>query len=196
MNSILQKKIMTIAAIFWLSYLFIHMFSNLQFFSGKETFNGFYDWFNNSIIIYFIVSALLLIAIILHVFVAVSRQLDSNKKRSISYQKNYPHAIPRSIAWTGAGILLSFIMLHVYQMLNLTDDLYQALLVIFSNPFMWLIYGFGLLALGAHLHHGLGNIAQTFGWTHQQNQTIIISILVLLIGGFSSVPISIILSGI
>ena len=106
-------------------------------------------WFNNSAILYFVVSSLLVVALLLHVIVAVSRQLDSNKKRDIMYKKPYPKAIPRSIAWTGAVILLTFIILHVYQMLSVSFglheyDLYEHLLTVFSNPLMWLVYGFWL----------------------------------------------------
>ena len=51
---------------------------------------------------------------------------------------------------------------------------------------------FGLLSLAAHLHHSLGNITQTFGVSATQNHIVVFSVLILLIGGFASVPLSII----
>lgn len=198
MNAIIQKKLMVVAAGIWLIYLVIHMLANLRYFSGKVAFNGFYNWFNNSTIIFYVVSALLLIGLLFHVYTAASRQLDSNKKRTIAYKKPYPEAIPRLVAWAGAFVLLGFIVWHVFQMLVLADDsdLYGALHSIFKEPsLMWLIYALGLFALTAHLHHGLDNIAQTFGLTHRQNQFAVALALVLLIGGFASVPIKIAISG-
>ncbi len=183
---------MASAGLIWISYLIIHMLANLQFFKSADAFNGFYAWFNNSVL-YLPITILLILALLLHVAFASYRQLDSNQKRHIGYKKPYPKAVPRLVAWGGALLLLSFIIFHMIQMLSQSEDLHQALINIFANPLMWVLYALGLFALGAHLHHGLANIGQTFGLSHHQHYLFVWGFLILLIGGFISVPLSIIL---
>ncbi len=194
MSDIIQKRLMAFAGLTWFIYLVFHMLANLQFFSGEKAFNGFYNWFNESSILYVLVSAILLVGLLFHVFVAVSRQLKNNELRRSGYEKPYPKGVPRIIAWSGAIILLTFIIIHVIQVLILSDEqaLYSALKEIFTNPVNVIIYALGLLALSAHLYHALSSVLQTLGIGHQQNHYWVLGILFILIGGFASVPFTII----
>ncbi len=192
MNQIIQKRLMALAGIIWFSYLILHMLINLNFLSGAESFNSFYTWFNESVILRSTIIFLLASSLIFHVYIAVIRQLDSNKKRTIAYQKSYPKVIPRFIAWSGAGILLSFIIFHFTQVQLIKDyNFYEEMSAIFQNPLMLVIYGFGFLALAAHLHHSLTNVMQTLGITHREYHLIVGFIILILIAGFLTIPISI-----
>ena len=194
MNStIFKKRCMAAIGIFWLIYLFFHMLSLLNFYNGKESFNGFFAWLDSTMF-YIILFIVLVVTLVFHVFVAVSRQVDNSKCVKIKYYKPYPKAVPRLVAWGGASILLAFIVFHVVQMTILDDeDIYQQMLSVFAHPLMWIIYILGLLTLGAHLHHGLTNVLQTFGLSYKQYDIIVLSIVSILIIGFISVPISIVL---
>ncbi|MBE8190484.1 MAG: hypothetical protein HAW58_06525 [Candidatus Thioglobus sp.] len=126
MSQFLQKRLMALSGILWIIYLLIHMLANLNFLTGADNFNGFYGWFNDSIILRWSIIILLILSILFHIYSAISRQFDSNKKRDIAYKKPYPKAIPRSIAWSGALLLLSFIVFHFFQMQLLESrDFYQ-----------------------------------------------------------------------
>lgn len=194
LSTLKHKKLMAIAGLVMFSYLVLHMFSNLNYFYGAENYNNFYTWFHNSYVLRWTIIILLLFSIILHVCVGVMRQLDNNKKRSIKYRVSYPDYIPRTIAWLGALTLLAFITFHVIQMQFVANnDFYTKITNIFTNPFMLIIYFFGFASLTAHLYHSFSNVSQTMGVKTKKNKITIFTILFILIGGFVSVPIYILL---
>lgn len=192
MSHYLKKRIMALSGILWITYLIIHMLANLNFLTGEDNFNGFYRWFHEAVILRWSMIGLLILSLLFHVYTAIARQLESNKKRSIAYKKPYPKAVPRLIAWSGAALLLSFIVFHFFQMQLLeTRDFYAEVTAIFKDPIMLVIYALGFLSLAAHLHHALGSVGQTFGLTHKQHNSFVIAFVVFLVGGFALVPLSI-----
>ena len=58
------------------------------------------------------VATLLIFTLAFHVFVAVTRQLSNNVSSGNQYHKAYPKAVPRIVAWSGASIILIFIVIH------------------------------------------------------------------------------------
>jgi succinate dehydrogenase / fumarate reductase cytochrome b subunit len=193
-NATTSKKWMATAGLVWLLYLVFHLLSLMNFHSGKVAFNDFYQWFVQTPFESIMV-VLLIATLSFHVIVAVSRQLKNNVSAGARYKKAYPKAIPRVIAWGGASTLFAFIVFHFIQMKFLIDevDLYQSIVLMFSNPLMWLIYCLGLFALGAHLHHGLTNVLQTFGLSSKHHHGVAIAIVLVVIGSFISIPVSVIL---
>ncbi|WPE16830.1 hypothetical protein R5P06_01885 [Candidatus Thioglobus autotrophicus] len=189
-----RKKWMATAGLIWLLYLVFHLLSLLNFHSGKDTFNDFYHWFSQTPFYAFML-VLLIATLIFHVITAVSRQLYNNTSAGVRYQKKYPEAIPRVLAWGGAAALFAFIVFHSVQMTLLIDkvDLYQSIVSMFSNPIMWLIYGLGLITLAAHLHHGLTNVLQTFGLSSKHHHAAAIGIVLVVVVSFISIPMSVIL---
>jgi succinate dehydrogenase / fumarate reductase cytochrome b subunit len=108
------------------------------------------------------------------------------------YHKAYPKAVPRIVAWSGASIILIFIVIHSVQMLAIsTVDLYSEIQIIFQRPIMWAIYGLGMIAISTHLHHGLTNVLQTLGISSNQHKGIALIIVLLIVAGYASIPISI-----
>jgi len=91
-------------------------------------------------------------------------------------------------------LVFLFIVIHSVQMLS-TDptNLYQQMEEIFSNPLMWVVYGLGMLAISAHLQHGLSNVLQTLGVCSKQYQKLAWLIVIIIMVGFASIPLSIIL---
>ena len=193
-NATTSKKWMATAGLVWLLYLVFYLLSLMNFHSGKVAFNDFYQWYAQTPVYNFMI-VLLVATLSFHVIVAVSRQLKNNVSAGTRYKKTYPKAIPKVIAWGGVSILFAFIIFHFIQMTWLIDkaDLYQSIVLMFSNPLMWLIYGLGLFALGAHLHHGLTNVLQTFGLSSKQHHGVAIAIVLVVIGSFFSIPVSVIL---
>ena len=190
-RTILLKKMMAVAGLFWFVYLIFHMLSVLSFHSGEAVFSGFYAWLNSSIF-YPILLALLVLTISFHIVIAVSRQLSNNESIGERYKKTNPKAIPRLVAWLGASIMLAFIVIHSVQMLSIeTVDLYQEIHSIFNQPLMWFIYGLGLLSLSTHLHHALTNVLQTLGISSAQCKSLSILIVVVIMAGFVSIPLGI-----
>jgi succinate dehydrogenase / fumarate reductase cytochrome b subunit len=193
-RTILLKKMMAVAGLIWFAYLIYHLLSVLTFHAGEEVFNAFYTWFNSSWI-YPVLLAVLGSTIVFHIYVAVTRQLANNKSvGTTTYKKSYPKAIPRVIAWSGAVLVFLFIVIHSVQMLSIdTTNLYQQMEEIFSDPWMWAVYGLGMLAISVHLQHGLSNVLQTLGICSCQFHKVAWLIVIVIMAGFASIPLSIIL---
>ena len=185
------KKMMAIAGLFWFFFLIFYLLGALTFHSGEEAFTAFYVWFNGSIF-YQVLATLLILTITFHVFVAITRQLSNNVSSGDRYEKPYPKAVPRIVAWSGASIILIFIITHTVQMLSInTVDLYSEINNIFQRPIMWAIYGLGMIAISTHLHHGLSNVLQTLGVSSKQHKSIALLIVLLVMAGYASIPLGI-----
>ena len=185
------KKMMAMAGLFWFFFLIFYLFGALTFHSGEEAFTAFYVWFNGSIF-YPVLATLLIATLAFHVVVAVTRQLSNNISSGDRYKKPYPKAVPRIVAWSGASIILIFIITHTVQMLSInTVDLYSEITNIFQRPVMWAIYGLGMIAISTHLHHGLSNVLQTLGVSSKQHKGIALLIVLLIMAGYASIPLGI-----
>jgi|TARA_B110000483_G_scaffold109636_1_gene133577 succinate dehydrogenase / fumarate reductase cytochrome b subunit len=185
------KKMMAIAGLFWFFFLIFYLLGALTFHSGEQAFTAFYAWFNGSIF-YPILATLLILTLAFHVFIAITRQLSNNVSSGERYKKPYPKAIPRIVAWSGASIILIFIITHTIQMLSInTIDLYSEVQNIFQRPIMWAIYGLGMIAISTHLHHGLTNVLQTLGISSKQHKGIALIIVLLIMAGYASIPLGV-----
>jgi len=185
------KKMMAMAGLFWFFFLIFYLLGALTFHSGEEAFTAFYVWFNGSIF-YPVLATLLIATLAFHVVVAVTRQLSNNISSGDRYKKPYPKAVPRIVAWSGASIILIFIITHTVQMLSInTVDLYSEITNIFQRPIMWVIYGLGMIAISTHLHHGLSNVLQTLGVSSKQHKGIALLIVLLIMAGYASIPLGI-----
>lgn len=185
------KKMMAMAGLFWFFFLIFYLLGALTFHSGEEAFTAFYVWFNGSIF-YPVLATLLIVTLTFHVVVAVTRQLSNNISSGDRYKKPYPKAVPRIVAWSGASIILIFIITHTVQMLSInTVDLYSEITNIFQRPVMWAIYGLGMIAISTHLHHGLSNVLQTLGVSSKQHKGIALLIVLLIMAGYASIPLGI-----
>jgi len=185
------KKMMAMAGLFWFFFLIFYLLGALTFHSGEEAFTAFYVWFNGSIF-YPVLATLLIATLAFHVVVAVTRQLSNNISSGDRYKKPYPKAVPRLVAWSGASIILIFIITHTVQMLSInTVDLYSEITNIFQRPVMWAIYGLGMIAISTHLHHGLSNVLQTLGVSSKQHKGIALLIVLLIMAGYASIPLGI-----
>ena len=185
------KKMMAMAGLFWFFFLIFYLLGALTFHSGEEAFTAFYVWFNGSIF-YPVLATLLIATLAFHVVVAVTRQLSNNISSGDRYKKPYPKAVPRIVAWSGASIILIFIITHTVQMLSInTVDLYSEITNIFQRPVMWAIYRLGMIAISTHLHHGLSNVLQTLGVSSKQHKGIALLIVLLIMAGYASIPLGI-----
>ena len=185
------KKMMAVAGLFWFFFLVFYLLAALTFHSGEQVFTDFYVWFNNSIF-YPILASLLIVTLSFHVYVAITRQLSNNVSSGDRYKKPYPKAIPRIVAWSGAAIILIFILTHTFQMFSTnTVDLYSEVQNIFNRPIMWGIYGLGMLAISTHLHHGLTNVLQTLGISSKQYKGAALILVVLMMAGYASIPLGV-----
>ena len=186
---------MATIGLIWFFYLIFHMFSNLSFYFGKDSFNNFYTNYNDLYIIRFTLLFLLILGLIIHFLVGVSREIKNYKLTfNHSYYKKKPKHFPRYLVYINLFVILTFIIFHIFHMFNIErNNYYKAMVDIFSSPIISVIYYIGIVSLFFHLFHSLTNVRQTLGMTHLQNKAIVFIIVLLLILGFLSIPTTIIL---
>jgi succinate dehydrogenase / fumarate reductase cytochrome b subunit len=182
---------MALAGLFWFAYLIFHLLGLLNFHIGEEAFNSYYGWLNNSPID-IVIRVLLFLSIGFHVYIAVARQISNNSSLGDKYKKPYPKAIPRVVAWSGALIILFFIIFHYFQIHEVEHVmLYKFLFETILKPEILIIYILGLITITAHLHHGLTNVFQSLGLCSKQYNIVVIFILLVVMSGYISIPLSI-----
>lgn len=185
----LKKRLMAIAGLLLTTYLLFHMLGNLSFFSPQH-YAAFYAVYNHPFIrwpLWLLVVA----ALALHVVVALQTRLHNRKARLQSYQYPRRRHIPSWLVSIVITLILLFILWHLIQMWSFGEvDIYQQTQALFRSAWQVVLYLGGLLLLGLHLQHSLTNVLQTMGITAKQYYVLVTLLVVLLIVGFSAVPLA------
>jgi succinate dehydrogenase / fumarate reductase, cytochrome b subunit len=210
-STITLKLLMAASGLLFILYVLLHMYGNLKAFAGHDAYNEYahhlrtlgepmlpYEGF------LWIMRALLIVALVVHVYAAAKLWRRANHARSQKYvvKKNLASSFSsRWMRWGGLTILL-FVIWHLINFtvgkVNVaggeTNDPYNLLVDTFDTWWMTVIYLVAMLALAMHLHHGTWSAAQTLGLTNnvraRRNAKALGWILAVVIaGGFSLVPI-------
>ena len=210
-STIALKLLMAASGLVFIGYVLLHMYGNLKAFAGHDAFNEYAHHlreFGEPMLphegLLWIVRAVLVVAIVVHVASAVALWRRAGRARSVRYQvkKNSSSTLSsRTMRWGGLALLL-FVVWHLLNFTIVkvnpaggpTNDPYHLLVDTFELWWMTLIYLLALVALGMHLRHGVWSAAQTLGLTNnaraRRNASMIgIAVAVLIAGGFSLVPI-------
>ena len=209
-----KKVVMAVTGIVLVGFVTAHMLGNLKIFAGADQINA-YARFLREVgsaelgygHMLWVVRAVLLICVGLHITAAVQLSRMSRAARTTEY------AVKRNIVTTWAGrtmrwggvLLVVFVIFHL---LHLTAGAvgfrpgqfrelaaYQNVLAAFA---VWPVAVFYVVAMGAlclHLDHGIWSLLQTLGWSNARNERKLklasraIAVVVFL--GFSSVPVSV-----
>lgn len=181
-----QKRIMAIAGLIMTVYLVFHMLTNLSFFS-PDNFTSFYDSYNAGT--RWLVLAVMFVTIIVHVKVAITIRKVNAKARTLDYARHDKFKLPAYIITISIIFLLLFIVIHIVQALFFdVAQLHGELVTLFQSPFMLLFYLAGLFFLTMHLQHSLANVLQTLGKTSVVNHRLVWVSVLVVTGGFSSIP--------
>jgi len=146
----------------------------------------------------------LILALAVHVYAAVTLWGRAKKARTVKYAvKKNKHSTYAShlMRWGGVTLLL-FIVWHLLNFTvgkvnvtgGATNDPYDLLVDSFATWWLTLIYLVAMAMLGAHLHHGIWSAAQTLGWTSHERSRLVakqiaFTTAVVIAGGFSLVPV-------
>ncbi len=210
-STIALKLLMATSGIIFIGFVLVHMYGNLKAFAGHDAFNEYAHHLRTigePILPYsgllWIIRVVLLGSLILHVYAAVTLWLRARRARTTSYvMKKNTGAIPASrlMRWGGVTLLL-FIVWHLLNFsvgkVNVTggatNDPYNLLVDSFATWWLTVIYLVAMLALGAHLHHGVWSAAQTLGYTgtaaaRANWKRIAFVTAAVIAGGYSLVPI-------
>lgn len=178
---------MALAGVVMTGYLILHMLSNLSFFS-EPMFTSFYAFYNTGVIRW-LVLALMIVAIAIHVKAAIKIRKVNANARKIDYAKHDKLKIPAVMVTASIIFLLAFIVAHIIQTLGFdTTAIYDEVRQLFKSAIMLLFYLAGLLVLTMHLSHSLANVLQTLGKTSVVYHSLVWVGVLTLTGGFAVVP--------
>jgi len=185
-----------------------HMLGNLQVFLGPEAINAYGEFLQGFLHGQgvWIARGVLLLAVALHVWAALSLTLANAAARPLGYrewQARESSYASRTMVWSGP-LLLAFI---VYHLLHFTvgnahpdfvrGDVFRNLVVGFQNPFASAFYILAMLALGLHMYHGFWSMLQTLGLSHPRWTRVRRGLSLLLAGavvaGNISIPLAVLL---
>ncbi|MBB4773333.1 succinate dehydrogenase cytochrome b subunit [Actinomadura livida] len=209
-----KKAVMAVTGAVLVLFLITHMIGNLKIFFGAESFNDYAHWLRTLgepavpyRTVLTLLEAGLVVAIVLHMWSAVSLARRASAARPVKYQaKKKSHAqgyAARTMRY--GGVIIAFYV--VWHLLDLTFFVvnplggdatpYQRMIADF-DPSRWYItvwYVVAVLLVGAHLHHGIWSACQTLGLRTPRTERLLrglsgtIAAVVTL--GFVAVPVSI-----
>jgi succinate dehydrogenase / fumarate reductase cytochrome b subunit len=176
-SSIGRKVIMAITGLVLFGFVLGHMIGNLQVYLGPEALNHYAVFLRQMLhgTGLWIVRAVLLAAVSLHIWSATSLTLESWRARPIGYQeqkwKESTYA-SRTMRWGGVIILL-FVIYHLLHFTTgnahpnfIEGDVYHNFVTGFQSVPVSVVYIVAMIALGLHLKHGLWSMCQTLGVSH------------------------------
>jgi succinate dehydrogenase / fumarate reductase cytochrome b subunit len=210
-NTIALKMLMAVTGIIFIGFVLTHMYGNLKAFAGHDAFNEYAEHLRElgePVLPHegalWIIRAVLVAAVVVHVYCAAALWRRANTARSVPYVvKKNKHSTFSShwMRWGGIALLL-FIVWHLLNFTigkvnpdgGATNDPYNLMIDTFDLWWMTLIYLAAMVALGLHLRHGVWSAAQTLGLTNndraRRNANVLgYGLAILIAGGFSLVPI-------
>jgi succinate dehydrogenase / fumarate reductase cytochrome b subunit len=210
-STIALKMLMAVSGIVFIGFVLLHMYGNLKAFAGHDAFNEYAEHLREigepllpHAGLLWITRVGLIVALVVHVYCAVTLWRRAGSARTIKYvvKKNNASTISsRWMRWGGVALLL-FIVWHLLNFTigkvnpqgGTTDDPYLLMVDTFGLWWMTLIYLVAMGALAMHLHHGVWSAAQTLGLTNNSRarsnaKALGAIVAVVIAGGFSLVPI-------
>jgi succinate dehydrogenase cytochrome b subunit len=176
-SSIGRKVVMAVTGVILFGFVLGHMLGNLQVYLGPEALNH-YGVLLRQLLHgagLWVVRAVMLTAVSLHIWAATSLTLESWRARPEGYReqkwKESTYA-SRTMRWGGVIILL-FVIYHLLHFTTGTvhpsfieGDIYHNFVVGFQSLPVSLFYIIAMVALGLHLRHGVWSMCQTLGVSH------------------------------
>lgn len=204
---------MAVSGLVFIGYVLLHMYGNLKAFAGHDAFNEYAEHIREigePILPHegalWIIRVVLLLALVVHVYAAMALWRRARQARTTPYvvkKSTGANFASRMMRWGGVALLL-FIIWHLLNFTvgkvnvtgGATNDPYNLMVDSFSTWWLTLIYLAAMLALGAHLHHGVWSAAQTLGLTGtaaarlRWKRIAFVTALIISVG-FSLVPIAV-----
>lgn len=206
MNSSVGKKyLMGLAGLIWSGFVLAHMLGNLLVFVSPDAYNAYGHALTSGNIIY-VAEIVLVLALILHVYLAVSLTIQNRAAKGSKYAvtpKGKRARFGSKTMGVQGTIILVFIILHLAtfkygQHYETTvngvvmRDLFKLMVEVFQQPGYVIWYLVALVLLGIHLSHGVGSVFQSFGWMNGRFQPLLrklsIAYAVVVALGFISQP--------
>jgi len=210
-SSIGRKAVVATTGFFMIVFLFAHMIGNLIVFFGPDPFNAYAAGIQSLGGILWFVRIFMAAVLLLHVTLSILLKRENHAARPIRYVKRgtvRATLTSRTMIYTG-GLVFTFLLYHLlhytfgivhpeyfgFEDAKGRHDVYRMVVASFRNPEIAIAYLAAVTMLAFHLNHAVASMFQTIGWVRHGVDHFLIrfgafySILILF--GFSSVPISI-----
>jgi succinate dehydrogenase / fumarate reductase cytochrome b subunit len=205
-----KKIIMAVTGLIGIGFVILHIAGNLQAFVGREKINAYSALLHGpGAELLWVVRIVLIVAVILHVLMAVQLTQRARAARPIGYHEREPQisTLASRTMRVGGFLILVFIVLHILHFTvrafpgyDRTDalggvDVYHNLVIAFTNPLWVLFYVVAMIFLGLHLYHGFWSSLRTLGAgkpsPHPLKRTAALAVAVIIWAGFTAVPVAI-----
>jgi succinate dehydrogenase / fumarate reductase cytochrome b subunit len=176
-SSIGRKVVMAVTGFILFGYVLLHMVGNLQVYQGPEALNHYAEFLHTFLhgTGIWIARAILLAAVVLHIWSATSLTLSSRRARPEGYrEQKWREATYASRTMRWSGVILFFFI--VYHLLHFTTgtlhpsfiegDVYHNFVAGFRVVPVSICYIVAMVLLGLHLRHGVWSMFQTLGVSH------------------------------
>ena len=210
-SSVGKKVLMAVTGFVWFGFLVGHLVGNLKLYNGADHFNEYahhlreigvpllppegYLW---------AFRAFVFTAFLIHVLMAWQTSSASWAARSTKYRKQESLSfsmMSRFMRWGGVFIL-TFMVFHILHLTTgqlhpnfVEGEAYANTIVGLSNPFVAGFYVLAVVAVCAHLYHGLWSMFQTMGAAHPKyhrfRRPFAVIMAALLFVGFVSIPVAV-----
>jgi succinate dehydrogenase / fumarate reductase, cytochrome b subunit len=213
-STIGKKIIMAVTGLIGVGFVILHMAGNLQVFIGQTKINSYGALLHGPLAeLTWLLRIVLIVAVVLHVTMAVQLTRISAAARPIAYQHREPQAstlASRTMKWGGV-LLLVFIVVHILHFTTetidpggwrgMTDsqghrDVYGNIIASFHIWWVAAFYIVSMMALGLHLFHGAWSSVRTLGYARPTanplHRRIALLVAVAVWLGFTLVPVGVI----
>jgi succinate dehydrogenase / fumarate reductase, cytochrome b subunit len=207
-----KKAVMAVTGAGMLVYVAAHMLADLKIFFGRESLDGYGIWLRQLFApalgyggFVWLARAALLACLALHVAAAAQLARRAGAARPVGYQRHTPvqgSYAARTMRWGGVIIGL-FVVYHVLDITTGTanphgvpGDDYQNIVSDFQ-PHRWyiaVVYAVAVLAVGAHIRHGLWSAFQSLGVagaTRRALRATPAAVAVVVCAGYLSIPVAV-----
>ena len=211
-SSVGKKAVMAVTGAILVLYLVAHMAGNLKIFLGRDDFDHYAHWLRTigepalpHRVFLTATEVVLTVAVILHMWSAVSLARRARKARPVRYAARpvaHEHRYATHVMRYGGVVILLFVIWHL---LDLTlgavnpkggdAEPYDKVVADFapSHWYVTVFYVVAVVMVGLHLRHGLWSAFQTLGWGRQSRyrglRLFADAVAALLVAGFVSVPV-------
>jgi succinate dehydrogenase / fumarate reductase cytochrome b subunit len=205
-SSVGRKMAMAISGTVLFGFATVHMIGNLQAYMGAATFNKYAEFLQHSLHGggIWIFRGIMLAAVAVHGWAALSLTLDNRKARPLGYRAQQLQAATwasRTMRWSGV-LLMVFIVYHLLHFTTgqahpnfIPGDAHANFVAGFKVPAASAFYIVAQLCLGLHMWHGVWSLTQTLGLVHPRYNTMrraFASVLTVLVVGVNiSYPIAV-----
>jgi succinate dehydrogenase / fumarate reductase, cytochrome b subunit len=202
-----KKAVMAVTGAILFLFVVGHLAGNLQIYEGAARLNAYGRFLKSIGEVLWTVRAILIAAVLLHLWATVELWLRNRKARPIGYAvkksvaSNYAD---RTMYWSGP-IILAFVIFHLLEFTAGTlhpgapafsdTDIYYNVVTGFSVWWVSAWYIFSMILLGFHLRHGLWSAFQSLGANHPRHTPVLkqaaLWITILIVAGYVSIPVSV-----